>query len=115
MQTQITGKHIDITEGIRGHVEDKVNKFPRFYNSLTAVEVIIDGSEGGRQFVEIIARAEHNNVFVAKETGHDMYACIDVASHKIERQLTKHKEKERNNKHTGGGLGETSVQQQNQQ
>ena len=49
--------------------------------------------------MEVIARAEHNLVFVGSDVGDDMYTCIDMAVHKVERQLTKHKEKERNKKH----------------
>jgi ribosome-associated translation inhibitor RaiA len=31
-----------------------------------------------------------------------MYICVDKAVEKVERQLTKQKQKERDNKHTGG-------------
>ncbi len=95
----ISGKHVEITDAIRDHAEEKTAKLPRYYNSINQVEVIIDGSEGGWPSVEVIARGEHSNVFVAKERGEDTYACIDVAVHKLERQLRRKKEKQRNNKH----------------
>ncbi|MBN1816874.1 MAG: ribosome-associated translation inhibitor RaiA [Sedimentisphaerales bacterium] len=95
----ITGKHVEVTDAIRAHAMDKVEKFPRFYDGLSQVEVIIDGSEGGKPSVEIIARGEHSAFFVAKEIGEDLYACIDQAAHKMERQLRRKKEKQRNNKH----------------
>ncbi|MHC4367568.1 MAG: HPF/RaiA family ribosome-associated protein, partial [Planctomycetota bacterium] len=40
----ITGKHIEITEAIRAHAEEKTAKLPKYYNSITRVEVIIDGN-----------------------------------------------------------------------
>ena len=98
----ITGKHIDITEAIRNHAEEKTAKLPKYYNSINQVEVIIDGNHGGGTSVEIIARAEHSNVFVVTETGDDAYRCIDIAVHKLERQLRRKKTRQRNNKHTGG-------------
>jgi putative sigma-54 modulation protein len=101
-QFDITGKHVEITQALRKHAEDKVSKFPRYYSSINHVEVKIERSEGHLPVVEIIARAEHSKVFVAKETGADVYACIDMATHKIERQLTRKKTKERDNKYTGG-------------
>ena len=97
----ITGKHIDITEAIRKHAEEKTSKLPKYYNSINQVEVVIDGSQSGNTSVEIIARAEHSKLFVVTETGEDAYRCIDVAVHKLERQLRKKKGKERDNKHTG--------------
>ncbi len=98
----ITGKHIDITEAIRKHAEEKTSKLPKYYNSINHVEVIIDGNQDGHISVEIIARAEHGKVFVVTETGEDAYQCIDLATHKLERQLRRKKGRERDNKHTGG-------------
>lgn len=95
----ITGKHVEITDAIRTHAQEKTEKLPRYYNSINQVEVIIDGNDGSGPSVEVIARAEHSNIFIAKESGEDTYACIDMAVHKIERQLRRKKEKQRNNKH----------------
>ncbi len=97
----ITGKHVEITEPIKTHAREKASKLPKFYNSINQVEVIIDGNDGGKTSVEVIARGEHSNVFVATESGDDAYACIDAAVHKLERQLRRKKEKERDNKHIG--------------
>lgn len=97
----ITGKHIEITEAIRKHAEEKTSKLTKYYNSINQVEVIIDGNQGGHTSVEIIARAEHSKVFVVTETGQDVYQCIDLATHKLERQLRRKKGKERDNKHPG--------------
>jgi len=98
----ITGKHVDITEAIKRYAEEKTSKLPRYYDSINQVEVIIDGNKGGNVSVEIIARAEHNKIFVVTERGEDAYSCIDIAVHKLERQLRKRKGKERENKHAGG-------------
>jgi len=98
MLITITGKHIEITEAIRSHVEEKVAKLPRYYDSVGQIEVILDGNEGGGQSVEIIVHAEHNDMLIAKETGTDTYTCIDAVVHKMERQLKKAKEKQRTHK-----------------
>jgi len=98
----ITGKHIEITEAIRRYAEEKTSKLPKYYNSINQVEVIIDGERGGNTSVEIIARGEHSKVFVVTESGENAYRCIDVAVHKLERQLRRKKGKERNKKHVGG-------------
>lgn len=100
MIVTITGKHIDITDAIRSHAEEKVEKLPRYYDSITQIEVILEGSEGVGQCVEIIVHAEHNDLLIAKESGTDTYACIDAAVHKMERQLRKAKEKQRGHKAT---------------
>jgi len=98
----ISGKHIEITESIKKHAEDKASKLPKYYNSVNQVEVIIDGNQGSGVSVEIIARAEHSKVFVGTENGEDAYRCIDMAIHKLERQLRRAKTKERDKKHISG-------------
>lgn len=98
MLVTITGKHVEITDAIRLHAEEKVQKLPRYYDSITQIEVVLEGNEGGNQCVEILVHAEHNDLLVAKETGTDIYTCIDAAAHKMERQLRKAKEKQRGHK-----------------
>lgn len=99
MLFKITGRHIEITGAIRQHAEEKTKKLPKYYNSINQVEVIIDGEQGSNVRVEVIARAEHSNIFVVSETGQDAYRCIDLAVHKLERQIRRKKGKERDNKH----------------
>ena len=99
----ITSKHIELKDDVKAYAEEKCSKLPRFYNSVTRVDVVIEGNEGGGNHnVEIIAKGEHSNVFVASESGEDTLACIDLAIHKLERQLRRKKGKERNNKHIAG-------------
>jgi putative sigma-54 modulation protein len=103
MLITVTGKHIEITEALRAHAEEKAEKLPRYYNSVNHIEITIDGKDGGKTSIQVIAHAEHCEDLVVKELGEDTYACIDIAMHKLERQLRKRKEKQRNNKHIGGG------------
>lgn len=99
----ITGRHITITEALRAYAEEKTSKLPRYYSGVNQVEVIVDGNDTGTHVaVEIIARGEHSNVFVATEKGEDAYQCIDAAVHKLERQVRRKKTKERDDKHVGG-------------
>jgi putative sigma-54 modulation protein len=95
----ISGKHIDITEAIKSHAEKKTAKLPKYYDSINRVEVVIEGGRGPNVTVDIIAGAEHNKIFIVKEAGDDAYKCIDIAVHKLERQLRRRKGKERDNKH----------------
>lgn len=99
----ITGRHFDVTDEIRSYAEDKCGKLPRYYDSVNQIDVIIEGTkEGVVQSVELIAHDEHSNVFVATQPGDDSHACIDLALHKLERQLRRKKHKQRNNKHIPG-------------
>ena len=50
---------------------------------------------------EIVVSAEHKNTFVAHHQGEDLYGCIDQAFHKVQQQISAHKERFRNRKHSG--------------
>jgi ribosomal subunit interface protein len=99
LEFKIIGKHVDIPVALKKYAEEKASKLPRFYNVINQVEVIIEGKEGSDFVVEVIARAEHKKVFVVKEKAGDIYACIDLATHRLEQQLKKAKTKERDKKH----------------
>ena len=98
----IAGKHTDIPETVKSYAEEKTSKLPKFYNVINRIEVIVDGKDGSKEAgniaVEIIARGERKKIFVVKEIGNDVYACIDLATHKLEQQLKKTKTKERDEK-----------------
>ena len=99
MITTLTCRHLEVTPAIREHAEAKANKILKYYDRIKEIEVILDGSEARHKRVEIIVSADHRNMCVASQEGDDLYACIDLAAHKIERQLTEHKDRLRNRKH----------------
>jgi putative sigma-54 modulation protein len=51
--------------------------------------------------VEMIVNDEHRNKFIAHGHDGDAYACVDDCYAKLERQLSDHKKKLRNRKHSG--------------
>ena len=106
MQFTISGKHVTITDSMRAYAQEKTSKLPRYYDSISQVDVVVETTHGASKVgVEIIARGEHGNIFVATDTGDDAYPCIDAAVHKLEQQLRKKKTKERDDKHAGESDG----------
>ncbi len=100
MDITISGRHMEITVAIREYTEEKANRLPKFYDLIRAIEVILDGAEAKKKRAEVVVNAEHKNRFVAHHEGEDLYGCIDQAMHKVQQQLTAHKERFRNRKHT---------------
>jgi putative sigma-54 modulation protein len=103
MQVIVTGRRIDVTDAIRDHATVKGNKMPRYYDRVSLVEVVVDKSEPNQFDVEMIASVDNHDPFVARTKHADLYAAIDDAASKMERQLTDHKEKLRNRKHPSHG------------
>lgn len=100
MEITITGRHVEVNARVRDYVEEKVNKLPRFYDRIHDIEFVLD-HESEQYTAELIVRADRKHTFVASEIGPDTLALIDVIVEKMERQLRRHKEKNRNHKHDG--------------
>ena len=99
MEIKVSGRHIDVTAAIREHASQKLLKLPRFFDRIQQMSVVIDRVDHNQHAVEIIVEAEHAEPFLAGESGPDLYACIDEAVRKLERQLSDHKDRLRNRKH----------------
>ena len=100
MRIHVTGRHVEVTDDVRAYVESKAAKLPKHYDRIHEIEVVLD-HESEQFSAEMIVRADHKHTFVARETGPDTFVLIDVIVDRLERQLTKHKEKRRNRKHDG--------------
>lgn len=98
MRIEVTGRHVEVPGEVKAYVEEKVRKLSRFYDRIQEVEVVF-GHESEQFTAEMIVRANQKQTFVARGTGADTYALIDGITDKLERQLVKHKEKNRNRKH----------------
>lgn len=96
MRVEVTGQHIAITPGLRGHVEEKVARLERYYDQIQLIKVRVDHEPRhvDNPFVaEVIVDVEHHEDFVARCEGQDVYVTIDHAVDKAARQLRDFKEK----------------------
>lgn len=92
MQIEITGRHMTVTPEIREFAEQKASKLTRYFDRLTGIEVKLQ-AENGECVVEMIAGTEHKKDIVASVRNADLFSAIDLTVDKMERQLTKYKEK----------------------
>ena len=91
MNIKVTGKNIEITDAIRQYVEDKSDRLSKFENSNTELNVVCS-VEREEQIVEI--QISHDGEFLrVEERNADLYASVDLALDRAERQLRKEKEK----------------------
>ncbi len=87
MEVEITGKHVEVTEPMSRHINDHIEKLPRFDEHIQYMTVMLD-VDNGSPAVEIIAKC-HRTDLVAEARGHDMYQSIDEAFAKMRRQISR--------------------------
>ena len=91
MKFVISGKNIDVTEGLRKAVEDKLGKLERYFTSDTEIIVTLS-VEKERQKIEVTIPVK-GNIIRSEQVSSDMYVSIDLVEEIIERQLRKYKNK----------------------
>ena len=91
MRIIISGKNIDITDGLRQAVEDKLSKLERYFTPETDIIVTLS-IEKERQKIEVTIPVK-GNIIRSEQVSNDMYVSIDLVEEVIERQLKKYKNK----------------------
>ena len=91
MQVSVTGHHVEVTDSLRNHVEEKIGKLKRHFDNVTDVHVILT-VEKLEQKAEATVQIRGAKLF-ADDTQEDMYQAIDNMIDKLDRQIIKHKEK----------------------
>lgn len=87
----ISGKNIDVTDGLRNAVQEKLGKLERYFTSNTDIIVTLS-VEKDRQKIEVTIPVK-GNIIRSEQVSSDMYVSIDLVEEIIERQLRKYKTK----------------------
>ena len=91
MKFIIVGKNIEVTEGLRSAVEDKIGKLEKYFTAETEAHVTLS-VEKDRQKIEVTIPVK-GNIIRSEQVSSDMYVSIDLVEEIIERQLKKYKNK----------------------
>ena len=91
MKFVITGRNIEITEGLRAAIEEKIGKLERYFTQDTEIHVTLS-VEKERQKIEVTIPVK-GNIIRSEQVSNDMYVSIDLVEEVIERQLKKYKNK----------------------
>ncbi len=91
MEVSIAGRHLEITDAMRDHVQHGMEKLGRHFDRAIDADVILT-IEKHRQIAEINVHANGLRVN-AKESSVDLYQSFDAALSKVDRQVTRYKER----------------------
>lgn len=91
MRYIISGKNIDVTEGLKSAVYEKIGKLERYFTPDTEIHVTMS-VEKERQRIEVTIPMK-GTIIRAEQVSNDMYVSIDLVEEIIERQLRKYKNK----------------------
>ena len=108
MEFIIIGRNIDITEGLKSAVQEKLGKLERYFTPETEIHVTLS-VEKDRQKIEVTIPVK-GNIIRSEQVSSDMYVSIDLVEEVIERQLRKYKTKIVNQQQAGGNFQKEFVE-----
>ena len=111
MKITISGKNIDVTEGLRAAVQDKLGKLERYFTPDTEVIVTLS-VEKERQKIEVTIPVK-GGIIRSEQVSNDMYVSIDLVEEVIERQLRKYKTKIVDKKQESGNFQKAYIENDN--
>lgn len=108
MKFIIIGRNIDVTEGLKSAVHEKLGKLERYFTPETEIHVTLS-VEKDRQKIEVTIPVK-GNIIRSEQVSSDMYVSIDLVEEVIERQLRKYKTKIVNQQQAGGNFQKEFVE-----
>lgn len=108
MKFVIVGRNIEVTEGLREAVKDKIGKLEKYFNPNTEAHVTLS-VEKDRQKIEVTIPVK-GNIIRSEQVSNDMYISIDLVEEVIERQLKKYKNKLVDKHQSGGDFSQAFIE-----
>jgi putative sigma-54 modulation protein len=91
MKINITGHHLDVTDGLKDHIGKKLKKIKGHSQDILEIKIILS--------VDNITHKAEGNIHLpktdihAKCSSNDMYQSIDLLINKLDKQIIKHNDK----------------------
>ena len=108
MRFTISGKNIEVTEGLRNAITDKLSKLERYFTPETEIIVTLS-VEKERQKIEVTIPVK-GNIIRSEQVSNDMYVSIDLVEEVIERQLKKYRKKIVDKKQSASAFSQSFIE-----
>jgi putative sigma-54 modulation protein len=117
MQLQVKGKNVEVSDSIRDYAETKLRKLERQLSDPTKVELELSAEKNPSIAESHVAEATiwtKGPTLRARESATDVRASIDLLVDKLDRQVTRYREKRQRGHHqharaNGSGPAEEGV------
>ncbi len=102
MNVSITGRHFEITPSLKEHIENRLIKINNHFDHVIDAKFILS-VEKLDNIVDATIHLPHLDIN-AKSVHSDMYKSIDLVINKLDRQVIKYKEKNKDHHQSEGSI-----------
>lgn len=106
MKLTVTGKHLDVGDAFRTHIDERMKSvLAKYFGDAIEVQVTI-AREGQRYRATVAAHVGHNIELFAESEAHEAYPAFDEAAEHLGKRLRRQKRRlrDRHGPGTGDGL-----------
>jgi putative sigma-54 modulation protein len=101
LKIEVTGRHLEITDGMREYAGERGERLFRYYDRIQSVQFVLS-QEGVRFTAEVVVSAPRAGRMAAEASEESLQAAVDKALDKMERQIRRHKERLRDHRREEG-------------
>jgi putative sigma-54 modulation protein len=91
MNVTVTGRHMEMTDALKAYIQSGLEKVASHFDKAFDADVVLD-VEKHRHIAEVNVHANGVRIH-SKEASNDMYASVDAAMAKLEKQIRKFKDR----------------------
>ena len=92
MQVSITGRNVNVTDNVKAHVGEKIERCLGVFPRIDTIHVLLDEEKLSKVAEVVIQGANHIRIS-AKEKSENLFDAIDRAVEHAERQMRKQRDK----------------------
>ncbi|MES2212330.1 MAG: ribosome-associated translation inhibitor RaiA [Pseudomonadota bacterium] len=98
MQLNIAGKHLDLTDALKKHVEEQFHLLSEHFDKIGHVRVVLEVLNPHTHRAECTINMVPAHPIHVSADSHDMYSAITEMTRKANRLVIAHKEQMRNHR-----------------
>lgn len=87
----ITGRHVLVTDAMKDYALEKLSKIDRLGNRIIDIDVVMDIQKLVHR-IDIVMKVDHI-LIRSSASSENMYASIDKATHRLQQQLLRYKDR----------------------
>lgn len=111
MKTNIRGNKLEVTESIKSYILEKLGKLDKYFENPEEINASVCLRVRGKEQIVEITIPIKKAILRCEESNNDLYASIDFAVDKLERQIRKNKTKLKKQKEKYVEITEFEIEQ----
>ena len=104
MNVSLTGRHLELTEPIKAHMNSSIETLNKYNMDITSVNVVASAqTKKGKEhsMVEFVINLAGKNSIIIKQNDDDLYAAIDIAIERAKKAMRRMHDREVDHRKVG--------------